>query len=38
MKSDRHELMPEPWVVYEPAQGSFRRRTTAAALGGKKFE
>ena len=20
MKSDRHELVPEPWVVYEPAQ------------------
>ena len=20
MKSDRHELSPEPWVVYEPAQ------------------
>src|SRR6267142_2978963 len=23
MKSDRRELMPEPWIVYEPAQGSF---------------
>ena len=38
MKSDRHELTPESWVVYEPAQGSFGRRTTAAALGGKKFK
>ena len=38
MKSDRHELMPEPWIVDEPAQRRLSRRTTAAALGGKKFE
>jgi hypothetical protein len=38
MKSDGHELTPEPWVVYEPAQRSLGRRTTAAALGGKKFK
>src|SRR5204863_9855199 len=38
MKSDRHELMPEPRVLYEPAQRSLGGRTTAAALGGKKFE
>src|SRR6266853_28369 len=38
MKSDRHELVPEPWVVDEPAQRRLSRRTTAAALGGKKFE
>jgi hypothetical protein len=38
MKSDRHELTPEAWVVYEPAQRSLGRRTTAAALRGKKFK
>ena len=38
MKSDRDELMPESRVVYEPAQRSFGRRTTAAALRGKKFK
>ena len=38
MKSDRHELTPESWVVYEPAQRSLGRGTTAAAFGGKKFE
>ena len=38
MKSDWHELMPEPWIVDEPAQRRLSGRTTAAALGGKKFE
>ena len=38
MKSNWHVLMPEPWIVYETAQGSLSRRTTAAALRGKKFE
>jgi len=38
MKSDRHELMPEPWVIYQPAQRSLGRRTTTTTLGGKKFE
>ena len=38
MKSDWHELMPEPWIVDEPAQRRLSGGTTAAALGGKKFE
>jgi hypothetical protein len=38
MKSNWHELMPEPWIVDEPAQRRLSGRTTAAALGGKKFE
>src|SRR6266436_101152 len=38
MKSDWHELMPESWIVDEPAQRRLSGRTTAAALGGKKFE
>src|SRR4026207_1416955 len=38
MKSDRHELTPEAWVVYERAQRSLGRRTTAAALRGKKVK
>src|SRR6476646_1834086 len=38
MKSDWHVLMPEVWIVYETAQGSLGRRTTAATLGGKKFK
>ena len=35
MKSDRHELMPEPLVAYEPRERRFRRRATAASLGSK---
>jgi hypothetical protein len=38
MKSDRHKLAPEPWIVDEPAQRRLSGRTTAAALGGEKFE
>src|SRR6266550_1425454 len=38
MKSNWHELMPELWIVDQPAQRRLSGRTTAAALGGKKFE
>ena len=38
MKSDRHELMPEPWIADQPAQRSLGRRTTATTLRSKKFK
>src|SRR5688500_3835372 len=38
VKCDRHEILPEPRLVFQIAQPRLRRRTTAASLRSEKLE